>query len=138
MEFGTERNRKRWEALTPEQREAVERVRAGHQTPEYRAEEGRIAELARAEFPPLSATPQVLALAAALKAERERQGLSLTDVAGRSRLDRAFVSKLEHGKIANPTVATLRAFAKALGMELTLALRPAPVTAGQAEARTPA
>ena len=41
MNHGTERNRKRWEAMTPDQRAAVEKVRAGHATPEYREQEER-------------------------------------------------------------------------------------------------
>jgi ribosome-binding protein aMBF1 (putative translation factor) len=51
----------------------------------------------------------------ALKRERERCGLSIGDVAERSGLDRAVVSRLENGKQDNPTVATLMRYAAALG-----------------------
>lgn len=51
----------------------------------------------------------------ALKQERERGGLSIGDVAERSGLDRAVVSRLENGKQDNPTVATLMRYAAALG-----------------------
>jgi ribosome-binding protein aMBF1 (putative translation factor) len=51
----------------------------------------------------------------ALKKERERNGLSIADVAQRSGLDRAVVSRLENGKQDNPTVATLMRYAAALG-----------------------
>jgi DNA-binding XRE family transcriptional regulator len=51
----------------------------------------------------------------ALKQERERSGLSLRDVAKRSGLDRAVVSRLENGKQDNPTVATLMRYAAAIG-----------------------
>jgi ribosome-binding protein aMBF1 (putative translation factor) len=51
----------------------------------------------------------------ALKRERERSGLSIGDVAGRSGLDRAVVSRLENGKQDNPTVATLMRYAAAVG-----------------------
>jgi ribosome-binding protein aMBF1 (putative translation factor) len=51
----------------------------------------------------------------ALKQERERSGLSIGDVAERSGLDRAVVSRLENGKQDNPTVATLMRYAAAVG-----------------------
>jgi len=51
----------------------------------------------------------------ALKGERERSGLSIGDVAERSGLDRAVVSRLENGKQDNPTVATLMRYAAAVG-----------------------
>jgi ribosome-binding protein aMBF1 (putative translation factor) len=51
----------------------------------------------------------------ALKRERERCGLSIGDVAERSGLDRAVVSRLENGKQDNPTVATLMRHAAAVG-----------------------
>lgn len=51
----------------------------------------------------------------ALKAERQRCGLSIGVVAERSGLDRAVVSRLENGKQDNPTVATLMRYAAALG-----------------------
>ena len=51
----------------------------------------------------------------ALKRERQRCGLSLADVARRSGLDRAVVSRLENGKQDNPTVATLMRYAAAVG-----------------------
>ena len=54
-------------------------------------------------------------LIAALRAERERQGLSLADVAARSGMDRAAVHKLEIGVNKNPTAETLNRFAGALG-----------------------
>ncbi|MBI1914646.1 MAG: helix-turn-helix transcriptional regulator [Planctomycetes bacterium] len=51
----------------------------------------------------------------ALKREREQCGLTIGDVAERSGLDRAVVSRLENGKQDNPTVATLMRYAAALG-----------------------
>src|SRR5712691_11324218 len=51
----------------------------------------------------------------ALKRERERCGLTIADVAERSGLDRAVVSRLEDGKQDNPTVATLMRYAAAVG-----------------------
>jgi DNA-binding phage protein len=57
-------------------------------------------------------------LIAALRAERERQGLSLADVAERSGMDRAAIHKLEIGLNANPTYATLTRYASALGTRI--------------------
>ena len=54
----------------------------------------------------------------ALKRERERRSLSISDVAERSGLDRAVVSRLENGKQDNPTVATLMRYAAAIGKRL--------------------
>jgi hypothetical protein len=51
----------------------------------------------------------------ALKRERKRGGLSIGEVAKRSRLDRAVISRLENGKQDNPTVATLMRYAAAVG-----------------------
>jgi ribosome-binding protein aMBF1 (putative translation factor) len=51
----------------------------------------------------------------ALKQERGRSGLSIGDVAERSGLDRAVVSRLENGKQDNPTIATLMRYAAAVG-----------------------
>jgi ribosome-binding protein aMBF1 (putative translation factor) len=51
----------------------------------------------------------------ALKRERKHRGLSIGDIAKRSGLDRAVVSRLENGKQDNPTVATLMRYAAAVG-----------------------
>jgi len=51
----------------------------------------------------------------AVKRERDRRGLSIGDVAQRSGLDRAVISRLENGKQDNPTVATLMRYAAAIG-----------------------
>lgn len=50
-----------------------------------------------------------------LKQERERSGLSMSDVAERAKLDIAVVSQLESGKLDNPTVATIMRYAAAIG-----------------------
>jgi ribosome-binding protein aMBF1 (putative translation factor) len=59
---------------------------------------------------------------AALKALREQQGLSITDLAERTGMDRAMISRLENGQIGNPTVATMARYAKALGKKLVVSL----------------
>jgi predicted transcriptional regulator len=58
------------------------------------------------------------AMLAKLKKHREQQGLSLTDVAQRSGMDRAAISRLENGVYLNPTVDTLYRYAQAIGAEI--------------------
>jgi DNA-binding Xre family transcriptional regulator len=65
-------------------------------------------------------------LLAELRAERERQGLSLTDLMALTRIDRATINKLENGKVPNPTYSTLKAYARALGMRLAFHLGRSP------------
>ena len=60
---------------------------------------------------------------ATLKRHRERQGLSLTDVAQRSGMDRAAISRLENGVYVNPTVDTLYRYAQAVGADISFSVR---------------
>jgi ribosome-binding protein aMBF1 (putative translation factor) len=71
-----------------------------------------------------------------LKRERERCGLSIGDVAERSCLDRAVVSRLENGKQDNPTVATLMRYAAAVGKRFLWSYEdlPTKVTEGDRKA----
>src|SRR5712691_8999485 len=73
----------------------------------------------------------------ALKRERERCGLSISDVAARSGLDRAVVSRLENGKQDNPTVATLMRYAAAVGKRFLWSYEDLPtrVANGNGKAR---
>jgi len=107
--------------LTPEQRAAVEARRAERQTAQYQDELDRDIEAYRQEYPPVG-DPELIEALAGLRRERERQGLSLADMAERTGIDRATISKLETGKIANPTIGTLRTYAKALGRRLAWTL----------------
>jgi ribosome-binding protein aMBF1 (putative translation factor) len=65
-------------------------------------------------------------LIAALRAERERQGLSLADLAERTGMDRAAIHKLEIGLNLNPTYATLARYATALGTRIEWNLKTIP------------
>jgi transcriptional regulator with XRE-family HTH domain len=64
--------------------------------------------------------------AARFKAEREAQGLTLAQVAERMGIDALALSRLETGKMLNPTLATLRKGAEALGRKLEVDLSPSP------------
>ena len=87
------------------------------------AEEGEICHLARVykkAYDPGQATlTEALQL---LKAERLRQGLSLTDVQQRTGIERPNLARLENEAQANPTVATLTRYAEALGKKLLIVL----------------
>ncbi len=108
--------------LTPEQRTAAEARRAERSTRSYQEQLARDLEAFREEFPPAGDRELIEALAA-LRFERERQGLSLTDMAERTGMDRATISKLETGKIPNPTIGTLTTYARALGRKLAWTLQ---------------
>ena len=55
-----------------------------------------------------------------LKAERQAQGLSLSEVERRSGIGRAALSRLENEIEPNPTVVTLTRYAEALGKRLVV------------------
>ncbi len=121
-----ERRRRRMAVadLNPEQRAAMEARRAERETPEYQEGLARDIDAYRREYPP-AGDPELVAALAGLRQERERQGLSLSDMAERTGIDRATISKLETGKLANPTLSTLRNYARALGRRLTWSLEAA-------------
>jgi len=122
-----ERKRLNDAQLTSEQKAAVEARRAFRETPEY--QEGLARDIAayQAEYPPVTLDEDLRKALSALREEREHQGLSLTDLAERSGIDRATISKLETGKIPNPTVGTIRAVAAALGKRISWSLANEPI-----------
>ena len=61
-----------------------------------------------------------------LKKAREAAGLSLADVAAKSGIDKAALSRLENGVHDNPTVETLMRYATAVGKQLTWSLQDLP------------
>jgi DNA-binding Xre family transcriptional regulator len=129
------KTRRALEGLPPKARSAAEaaiaRSAARRATPEGRAEQEEVIRKVREEFPPLTIDPELAGALAALRAERERQGLSLSDLSERSGIDRATLSKLETGKVPNPTVSTLHAVAKALNKRLSWLLVDEPAGAGR-------
>jgi DNA-binding phage protein len=60
---------------------------------------------------------------AMLKAGRQAQGRSLSDLEERTGIGRAALSRLENTPDANPTVATLARYAEALGKELVVSFQ---------------
>lgn len=53
-----------------------------------------------------------------LKEHRSASGVSLTELAERTGIDKAALSRLESGAQANPTIATLERYAAALGKHI--------------------
>jgi len=64
----------------------------------------------------------ILNLVARFRAVRERQGLTLAQMPGRMGIDPPALSRLETGKMLNPTLATLHKWAEALGQKLDVDL----------------
>lgn len=58
-----------------------------------------------------------------LRAERERLGISLSELAKRTGMARETIHRLETAKSPNPTISTLHRIADSLGMSLELSLR---------------
>lgn len=67
----------------------------------------------------------------ALRNCREAAGLSLTDLAERTGIDRAALSRLESGAQDNPTINTLQRYAFALGKQLVVQVIDLPSTASE-------
>jgi DNA-binding XRE family transcriptional regulator len=64
----------------------------------------------------------ILTLVARFKTVRENQGLTLAEVAQRMGIDAPALSRLETGKMLNPTLSTLHKWAEALGQKLDVVL----------------
>jgi DNA-binding Xre family transcriptional regulator len=110
--------------IPPEVKAGDERRRRERGNPEYREALEKDIAVIRREIPPATVDPCLAALLASLRAEREKQGISLTAAAERSGIDRAMLSKLETGRIPNPTFSTLRVYTAALGLHLRMVAEP--------------
>lgn len=60
-----------------------------------------------------------------LKKSRQSAGLSLADIAERTGMDKAVVSKLENGQHGMPTLPSLARYAQAVGLRLSVSLTQA-------------
>ena len=67
--------------------------------------------------------PPVATIAAALRRERERVGVSITELARRAGIAKSTLSQLEAG-VGNPSVETLWALAVALGIPFSRLVEP--------------
>lgn len=108
-------------------------------TPEQKAEEKRIRDMHRQT--PIRDVPadtlrgadveQLLTFIAAVRREREAQGLTVEQLATRAGIDAGVLSRFESGQAFNPTVSTLYRIAAARGRSLVLTLDATPVQGGQ-------
>ena len=120
-------------AAAPNRREAMKPITKPKRTAEQRAEEEAIRR--RHSENPIRQRPAgavnrrsfaaILSLVGRFKAVRESQGLTLAEVAERMGIDAPALSRLETGKMLNPTLATLHKWAEALGQKLSVELSPA-------------
>lgn len=99
---------------TPEERADEESIRRQHaQTPLRKPPAGA---MNRQSF------TAILNLVTKFKASREAQDLTLAEVAERMGIDAPALSRLESGKVLNPTLATLHKWAEALNQSLNVDL----------------
>ncbi len=59
-----------------------------------------------------------------LRAAREAAGISLSELATRTGILKSALSRLEHSKAPNPTLAYLQRYASAIGCQLVFTLKP--------------
>jgi hypothetical protein len=107
---------------TPEEQAEIDAVREQFQRDRPTEEE----LLATGDYSGPHQHGDVLALLsslASIKRERERRGLTLTEVSEASGLDKGMLSRLENGKILNPTISTLHRYAAAVGLSLALTVQ---------------
>ncbi|MCC7334104.1 MAG: helix-turn-helix transcriptional regulator [Pirellulaceae bacterium] len=111
-----ERGKRIYRTTTDEERAKLAMVREqiAEELPDIRQRAKERLAVLKKEGMPLR---QVLA---ALRAERERQGLSLADINERTGIDRAALSRLENNADANPTLATLERYAEAVGRRMVV------------------
>jgi DNA-binding XRE family transcriptional regulator len=82
-------------------------------------------KLSAEEFGPTIKQGEYLALMhffSLLKSIRERQNLSLADIAARTGIDKSAISRLENGLTENPTIATLERLARSVGKRIRIEL----------------
>ena len=113
-----QRGKRVYRKATDEERTRHAKVREqiAQELPDIRRRAKQRLALLKKEGTPLR---QVLS---ALRAERERQGLSLQDIYERSGIDRAALSRLENNEDANPTLTTLERYAEAIGKQMVVLL----------------
>jgi DNA-binding phage protein len=118
MKMAKERGKRVYRKATDQERERHAKVREqiAAELPDIKKRARQRLALLKKEGTPLR---QVLA---ALRAERERQGLSLADINERTGIDRAALSRLENNEDANPTLATLERYAEAVGKQMVVLL----------------
>lgn len=99
------------------EREVREKFQRERPTPEQLEASGEFGESIR-----MGDYMEFMKLAAALRSERQKAGMSLADLSKKTGLDRAAISRLENGVKDNPTIGTLGRYAHALGLRIMVTL----------------
>ena len=133
-----ERTRQALAALAPGKRARAEAALTRIQSPEYQAREQRDRAALEREYRAtgtVASTPVPEADVEAfdefirsLRQARESAGLSLDEVASRSGIDKAQLSRLENGKVPDPRPSTLARYARAVGKRLAWSLEDLEVS----------
>jgi ribosome-binding protein aMBF1 (putative translation factor) len=128
----SERTRQALAALPPEKRARAEATITRIQSPVYQERERQDREALDREYREtgtIAATPSAEIDAEAfqefirsLRQARESAGLSLDEVAARSGIDKAQLSRLENGRVHDPRPSTLSRYALAIGKRLAWSL----------------
>jgi transcriptional regulator with XRE-family HTH domain len=84
--------------------------------------------------PDVGQGPQAAAIGDRLRAERQRQGMTVREIARRMRVSPSLISQIERGKV-NPSVSTLWGLVTVLGLRMSELFSEAPASPG---ASTPA
>jgi ribosome-binding protein aMBF1 (putative translation factor) len=120
-----------------DKRATIEAIVARSQTPDARAKSAANRDILDREYRETGRTATVSEkttvedsaafskFISRLRDERLARGLRLEQLAVRSKIDKAALSRLEAGKQSNPTLATLMKYARALELRLTLSLEQA-------------
>ena len=101
--------------LTAEQQARVDRARAAAEGPDK-------ADLIRQAKSAQKPTEVESLIITQLRTARESAGISLRELEERTGISRGNLSRLETGE-ANPTVATLRRYAEAIGKTITIIVK---------------
>jgi ribosome-binding protein aMBF1 (putative translation factor) len=128
----SERTRQALAALSPEKRARTEAALTRIQSPEYQEWEHRDRQASDREY---HATRTIVptpfgeadveafyGFIRSLRQARESAGLSLDEVASRSGIDKAQLSRLENGKVPDPRSSTLSRYARGIGKRLVWSL----------------
>jgi ribosome-binding protein aMBF1 (putative translation factor) len=128
----SERTRQALAALSPEKRAKAEAAITRIQSPEYQEQERRDREALDHEYRATGTIASTLlteidveafeAFIRSLRLARESAGLTLDEVASRSGIDKAQLSRLENGKVPDPRPSTLSRYARAVGKRLAWSL----------------
>lgn len=117
-----------WRRVSPSWRETAERLlpEGGYSGPRKRprdpGEERALRRLGLDRQRPFGPANEAADAALQIRMARKRAGLSQAELAARMEVTQQQVQRLEDPDKSNPTVATLRAIADALGMELRIRL----------------